>query len=40
MTKDKSSTSEDFSLIENFVKLDLQIKKFVLKPNRTFGIPI
>ena len=28
------------ALIENFVKLDLQIKKFVSKPNRTFGIPI
>ena len=28
------------ALIENFVKLDLQIKKFVPKPSRTFGIPI
>ena len=28
------------ALIENFVKLDLQIKKFVPKPTRTFGIPI
>ena len=28
------------ALIENFVKLDLKIKKFVAKPNRTFGIPI
>ncbi len=28
------------ALIENFVKLDLQIKKFVPKPSRTFGLPI
>ena len=28
------------ALIENFVKLDLQIKKLVPKPSRTFGIPI
>ena len=28
------------ALIGNFVKLDLQIKKFVPKPSRTFGIPI
>ena len=28
------------ALVENFVKLDLQIKKFVPKPSRTFGIPI
>ena len=28
------------ALIDNFVKLDLQIKKFVPKPSRTFGIPI
>ena len=28
------------ALIENLVKLDLQIKKFVPKPSRTFGIPI
>ena len=28
------------ALIENFAKLDLQIKKFVSKPNRNFGIPI
>ena len=28
------------ALIENFVKLDLQIKKFVPKPNRNLGIPI
>ena len=28
------------SLMENFAKLDLQIKKFVSKPNRNFGIPI
>ena len=28
------------ALIENFVKLNLQIKKFAPKPNRTFGIPI
>ena len=28
------------ALIENLVKLDLQIKKFVAKPSRTFGIPI
>ena len=28
------------ALIQNFVKLDLQIKKFVPKPSRTFGIPI
>ena len=27
-------------LIENFVKLDLQIKKFISRPSRTFGIPI
>ena len=27
------------ALIENFVKLDLQIKKFVPKPSRTFGLP-
>ena len=28
------------ALMENFAKLDLQIKKFVSKPNRNFGIPI
>ena len=28
------------ALIGNFVKLDLQIRKFVSKPNRNFGIPI
>ena len=28
------------ALIENLVKLDLQIKKFVPKPSRTFGLPI
>ena len=28
------------ALMENFSKLDLQIKKFVSKPNRNFGIPI
>ena len=28
------------ALIENFVKLDLQIKKFVPKPSRNLGIPI
>ncbi len=28
------------ALIENFAKLDLQIKKFASKPNRNFGIPI
>ena len=28
------------ALIENFVKLNLQIKKIAPKPNRTFGIPI
>ena len=28
------------ALIENLVKLDLQIKKFVSKPTRNFGIPI
>ncbi len=28
------------ALIENLVKLDLRIKKFVPKPSRTFGIPI
>ena len=28
------------ALIENFVKLDLKIKKFVPKPTRNFGIPI
>ena len=28
------------ALIENFVKLNLQIKKIVPKPTRTFGIPI
>ena len=28
------------ALMESFSKLDLQIKKFVSKPNRNFGIPI
>ena len=28
------------ALIENFAKLDIQIKKFVSKPSRNFGIPI
>ena len=28
------------ALMENFAKLDLQIKKFVSKPSRNFGIPI
>ena len=28
------------ALIENFAKLDLQIKKFATKPNRNFGVPI
>ena len=28
------------ALMENFSKLDLQIKKFVSKPSRNFGIPI
>ena len=28
------------ALMENFAKLDLQIKKIVSKPNRNFGIPI
>ena len=28
------------ALIDNFVKLDLQIKKFTPKPSRTFGIPM
>ena len=28
------------SLMENFAKLDLQIKKFAPKPSRNFGIPI
>ena len=28
------------ALIENFVKLDIQIKKFATKPSRNFGIPI
>ncbi len=28
------------ALIENFAKLDLQIKKFATKPYRNIGIPI
>ena len=28
------------SLMENFAKLDLQIKKIAPKPSRNFGIPI
>ena len=28
------------ALIENLTKLQLNIKKFVPKPNRNFGIPI
>ena len=28
------------ALIENFVKLDIQIKKFATKPSRNFGVPI
>ena len=28
------------ALIENFVKLDIQIKKFSTKPSRNFGVPI
>ena len=28
------------ALMENFAKLNLQIRKFVSKPNRNFGIPI